>query len=193
MPKRLLVVHAHPDAGHGHFGDALVQHYAESAESAGHDVERLVPTEQSFPLLKSAREWREERPCADILAAQRALRNAEHVAFFFPLWMGDMPALLKAWIEQVMRPGFAFGEPEGKFPEKGLSGRSARLVVTMGMPAFFYRAFYRAHSVHSFRRNILKFSGFKPVRLSLVGRVDGSERHRRKWLARMQKLGAGGQ
>ncbi|MGK7295121.1 MAG: NAD(P)H-dependent oxidoreductase [Candidatus Wenzhouxiangella sp. M2_3B_020] len=193
MPNRLLIVHAHPDAGHGHFGDALAQHYAESAESAGHEVEWLVPSEQSFPLLKDARQWREERPGSDILAAQRALRHAEHVVFFYPLWMGDMPALLKAWLEQVMRPGFAFGEAEGKFPDRALRGRSARLVVTMGMPALFYRVFYRAHSVHSFRRNILRFAGFKPVRLSLVGRVDGPDRHRRNWLARMQKLGAAGQ
>jgi putative NADPH-quinone reductase len=28
----------------------------------------------------------------------------EHI-FVFPLWLGTMPALLKAFLEQVMRPG----------------------------------------------------------------------------------------
>jgi putative NADPH-quinone reductase len=41
-----------------------------------------------------------------------------------------------------MRPGVAFAYPEpgkGGFAKTLLKGRSARVVVTMGMPAFFYR------------------------------------------------------
>ena len=30
---------------------------------------------------------------------------AEHIVFVFPLWLGTMPAMLKAFLEQVMRPG----------------------------------------------------------------------------------------
>ncbi|MDT8410064.1 MAG: NAD(P)H-dependent oxidoreductase [Wenzhouxiangellaceae bacterium] len=101
-----------------------------------------------------------------------------------------MPALLKAFIEQTLRPGFAFDEPHGRPPRKLLVGRSARLVVSMGMPALIYRTFYRAHSVKCLSRNILKFSGFKPVRTSLVGAVESGTRHRQAWLDRMQKLGS---
>ena len=39
--------------------------------------------------------------------AQRAIASAEHIVIFFPLWLGTMPALLKAFLEQVLRPGFA--------------------------------------------------------------------------------------
>jgi putative NADPH-quinone reductase len=53
----------------------------------------------------------------------------------FPLWHGTMPALLKAFIEQVMRPGVALRYRERGFPQGLLTGRSARLVVTVGMPA----------------------------------------------------------
>ena len=31
---------------------------------------------------------------------------AEHLVFLFPLWLGDMPAVLKGFLEQLMRPGF---------------------------------------------------------------------------------------
>ena len=86
-----------------------------------------------------------------------------------------MPALLKAYLEQVMRPGFAFAAGKGKgLPKKLLAGKSARIVVTMGMPSLFYRLFYRSHSVRSLARNILGFVGFKPVRVSLIGGVEGS-------------------
>jgi len=54
----------------------------------------------------------------------------------FPLWLGDMPALLKGFLEQVARPGFAFAvERDSPLISKLLAGRSARVVVAMGMPA----------------------------------------------------------
>ncbi|MEX0915449.1 MAG: NAD(P)H-dependent oxidoreductase [Wenzhouxiangellaceae bacterium] len=192
MARRMLVVQAHPDAGHGHFGDALAARYVESAEAAGHSVRLQTLNQLDFPLLDSAATWRSPDVPADIAAAQSDIRWCDHLAFFYPLWMGDMPALLKGFLEQVMRPDFAFSEPKGRMPVKLLTGRSARLVVTMGMPAFFYRSFYRAHSVRSFRRNVLKFSGIKPVRSSLVGMVEGSDGHRSRWLHRMARLGAAG-
>ena len=32
---------------------------------------------------------------------------AQHLVLMFPLWLGDMPALMKAFLEQVARPGLA--------------------------------------------------------------------------------------
>jgi putative NADPH-quinone reductase len=94
----------------------------------------------------------------------------------FPLWLGSMPALLKAYLEQLMRPGFAFAYGKGRqLPKKLLKGKSARIVVTMGMPSLFYRLYYRSHSVRSLVRNILGFVGFKPVRVSLIGNVENSK------------------
>ena len=76
---------------------------------------------------------------------------------------------------------------------KRLTGRSARVVVTMGMPAFVYRWFYRAHCLKNLERNVLKFCGIAPVRSSLIGMVEGSDgRRRTRWLVRMRKLGKAG-
>jgi putative NADPH-quinone reductase len=76
----------------------------------------------------------------------------------FPLWRGTMPALLKAFIEQVMRPGVAIEYRKHGFPRGVLAGRSARLVVTMGMPAMIYRWYFRVHGVRGLERSILRFS-----------------------------------
>jgi putative NADPH-quinone reductase len=113
---------------------------------------------------------------------------------FFPLWLGDMPALLKGFLEQVARPGFAF-KPNGSgniMSKKGLSGRSARVVVTIGMPSLLYRWYFRAHSVKSLERNILGFVGISPVKETLIGMVDklGADGVR-KWQDKMHALGAG--
>lgn len=192
MTRRVLMIQAHPDAGGGHFGDALFESYARGADQAGHEQRSLVLNQLDFDLLHSAADWRDGAPPGDIADAQQDVLWAEHLALFFPLWMGDMPALLKAFLEQLMRPDFAFSEPKGKFPVQLLKGRSARIVVTMGMPAFAYRTFYRGHSVKNLKRNILHFCGIRPVRSSLVGSMEGREAHRRRWLQRIEALGRAG-
>ena len=116
----------------------------------------------------------------------------QHLVLFFPLWLGDMPALVKAFLEQVLRPGFAFEYVEGnQLGRKGLTGRSARVVVTVGMPALIYRHLYRAHSVKSLERNVLGFVGLSPVRETLIGSVETmSEQQRHAWVSKLHELGA---
>jgi putative NADPH-quinone reductase len=123
-------------------------------------------------------------------AAQASISWAQHLVIFFPLWLGDMPALLKAFLEQVARPGFAFAPEDGSPFGKKLKGRSARVVVTMGMPALVYRFYFRAHSVKSLERNILGFVGMAPVNETLIGAVDSlDDKTRQRWFAKMRALG----
>ena len=131
----------------------------------------------------------------DIEQAQQDIAWAEHLVIIYPLWLGTVPALLKGFIEQAMRPGFALREKEGgeEWPKPRLAGRSARIVVTMGMPAFFYRWFFGAHSLKSLERNILKFVGIKPIRETLIGMVETKDEAKRgAWLAKMEALGRKG-
>ena len=142
-----------------------------------------------FPLLRNAAQW-EAAPPPAIREAQQTIAWAHHLVIVFPLWMGDMPAALKAFFEQCLRPGFAFGKAApGRLPPKLLKGRSARIIVTMGMPAFFYRLYYRAHSVKNLKRNVLEFCGVGPVRTTLIGMVEGKKQARERWLAAMAELG----
>ena len=55
-----------------------------------------------------------------------------------------------------------------------------------------YRAYYGAHSVRSFKRNILGGTGIDPVESSLIGNVEGGEGHRMRWLRRMRMHGMAG-
>jgi putative NADPH-quinone reductase len=142
-----------------------------------------------FPILRSQEEWLDGEVPAGLAEAQEIIKWAEHIVCVYPLWLGDVPALLKAFLEQVARPGFAFRYVKDGFPEKLLKGRSARVIVTMGMPSLFYAIFYRAHSLKSLKRNILGFTGFGPVRYSIIGSVAGSAHHRARWLRRVGKLG----
>ena len=185
---RITIIDGHPDPDRRHFVHALADAYDEGALTR-HEVMRVEVAALDFPLLRSPRAWLEDKPPPDIAAAQQAIGWAEHLVFAYPLWLGDVPALFKGFLEQVARPGFAIGRMGKGFPEKLLLGRSARVIVTMGMPAAFYQLFYRAHSLKSLERNILAFSGVAPIRHSIVGSVDKGDAHRRKWLQRIRELG----
>lgn len=188
-PRRILVIDAHPDPEPHHFVHALAQAYIEGAHA--HETRLLKLAELDFPILRSPEEWRRGPPTA-IGAALADIAWAEHLVFFYPLWLGDMPALLKAFLEQVMRPGYALQYVDRGFPLKLLKGRSARIVVTMGMPRLWYSAVYRSHSLKMFKRNILAFVGIGPVACTVIGSVESSERRRHHWLGRMKAFGATG-
>jgi putative NADPH-quinone reductase len=93
-----------------------------------------------------------------------------------------------------MRPGLAFSRVEaGKSWRKLLTGRSARIIVTMGMPALVYRWYFGAHSLKSLERNILGFVGIGPIRETLIGMVEAcSAARREKWLEKLRALGRAG-
>lgn len=192
--KRILVIQGHPHAAGTHFCHAIAREYAHCAAEAGHEVRTLEVARIDFPLLRDAADWQTGEPCEAIRKAQDAIGWAEHLVIVFPLWLGDMPAMLKGFFEQVLRPGFAIGKARsGGLGKKLLTGKSARIIVTMGMPAFFYRAYYRAHSVKSLKRNILEFCGISPVRTAIVGTVESkAAEHRDEWLEKVALMGFAG-
>ena len=191
MVRRIVVIDGHPDPDRSRFIHALAEAYEAGAREAGHEVRRITVAELDVTFVRTAADYRAARPSPVILACQDSLAWAEHWVILYPLWMGSMPALLKAFFEQVGRPGFAYAEGDGRGrPRKLLTGRSARIIVTMGMPAFFYRWYYRAHSLKSLERNILAFVGVSPVRSTVIGMVETAPAATRaKWLARMRRHG----
>lgn len=185
MATHILIIQAHPDPS-PHLCHALAEAYRRGAEGAGHVVRTLEVTRLAFEILRSRAEWETGQPADDIRRAQEDIQWATHLVFVYPLWLGSMPALLKAFLEQVARPPLV--SLDGK--SSGLRGKSARIIVTMGMPALFYRWYFGAHSLKSFKRNILGFVGVKPIRETLLGMVEaGGDKRKQGWFKRMEALG----
>ncbi|MEM7280235.1 MAG: NAD(P)H-dependent oxidoreductase [Pseudomonadota bacterium] len=191
MSKNVLIIQGHPDGESEHFGHGLANAYAMGAGEAGHKIERIEVAQLDFPLVRSQDDWHSEAVPADIRSAQNLISWADHLAIFYPLWLGTMPALFKGFLEQVLRPGFAMDVSEtSSFPKKLLKDKSARIVVTMGMPSLFYRLFYQSHSVKNLERNILKFCGITPVKTTYIGGIESDSGHAR-WLDKIKDLGVG--
>lgn len=187
--RHVLVINGNPDVAPERLSAALARAYAEGAEKAGAMVRELNVAALEFPLLRQGTDFLQEPTEPAIRSARSQILLADHLVFIFPLWLGGPPAMLKGFMEQVARAGFAL-KTEGKgFPHGALKGRSARVIVTMGMPALLYRLLYGAHGVKAFNRSILGISGIRPIRTSCFGGVGTAGAHPEKIIAGVHALG----
>lgn len=194
MMKRIAIIDGHPDPDPGRFCHAISAAYAEGAKRAGHDVERIDIALIDFPLLRGKSEWETGAVPPAIRDCQQAIARADHIAIVFPLWLGGMPALLKAFLEQALRPGFAIGKDRMSLRPGLLTGKTSRIVVTMGMPALLYRWFFFAHGLRNLRRNILRFCGIGKIRTTLIGAIEGrSADDRDRLLETIREMGRRGE
>lgn len=188
---RILVVLGHPKTES--LCGALADAYVHGAEIAGHEVRRIdVGALKIDPVLRTGFDPHEpEEP--ELTAARESIGWAEHLVFVWPLWFGDMPAILKGFLERALIMGFAARPVEAPpFFEPLLTGRTARVIVTMQMPTLVYRFVYRAHATRILHHQILGFVGVGPVEETIFGGVDDQDAGTRaEWLAEVRRLGAG--
>lgn len=188
MSRRILILDGHPDPDPGRFCHALAAAYAQGATGAGHTVHRVNLSELEFPALTTREDWDSGLPCPVVQAFQEQLAWAQHLVIIHPLWLGAMPARLKALLEQALRPAFAFGGGAAAPGAGRLKGRSARVIVTMGMPAILYRIVFLSHALEALKGGILALVGFGPVRDTVLGGIEARRDHCRL-LERVSEMG----
>lgn len=186
---RILIVNGNPDPSPERLSNGLAQAYADGAKAAGHDVQRIDVGALSFSLLRNAADFALAPKDGDIVAAQASFRWAEHLVFIYPIWFGTIPALFKAFMELVGCGEFLATTRAGGYSQGNLKGRSARVIVTMGMPALLYRLVFGAYGAKSFEKSIVRLSGFSPVRTTYLGDTRISYERCRAWIAQVRSLG----
>ncbi len=173
------------------FCESLGEAYKRGAEGGGHTVSLFVLSRMSFdPILHEG--YRKEQPLeADLRAAYDALAACDHLVMIFPLWCGDMPAIMKGFIERVLQPDLIRRQKtEHEMNWRIFTNKSARIIMTMGMPATIYRYWYGPHALKLLKRNILHFIGIKPVRDTLFGMIGTSTlEQRQQWIKEVEALG----
>jgi putative NADPH-quinone reductase len=192
LPSRILILDGHPDRDRSRFCHALAEAYVAGARSAGKEARLLTISEIGIPFLRTAAEFSTPPDSAEILRARDDFLWCDHLVIVFPLWLGGAPSLLRAFFEQVARGGFV-AETSGRGIRQKLKGRSARLIVTMGMPSFAYSLMFREHGVRNIMQGVLGFGGIAPVRRTLFGGVETAGAHvQRARLAKVRQLGCDG-
>ncbi|HKX36899.1 MAG TPA: NAD(P)H-dependent oxidoreductase [Rhizorhapis sp.] len=187
--KHILLINGNPDPSPEKLNSALAKAYREGAEKAGCMVRQINVGGIEFPWLQNAKDFTTEAADKTIIESQDAFLLADHVVFIYPLWLGSAPALLKAYMERVACGEFLLGKRDSGFPHGRLKGRSARVIVTMGMPALLYRIIFGAHGVKAFNRSILGIAGIKPIKTTLFGGSQIQPRHCTRTIEIVRELG----
>jgi NAD(P)H dehydrogenase (quinone) len=184
---RIVVIVGH--ARTATYCEALGESYVRGARTGGHEVKLFVTSKITFdPILHEGFECVQPLE-KDLSEAHDAMLAADHLVFIFPLWLGTLPAILKGFLERVLQPDLVAPSKQQRFP-KLLKGKSARVIITMGMPSVIYRWWFGAYALKMLKRNILHFLGVAPVRSLIYGNVEGvGAKGRSRWLKNVEKLG----
>ncbi len=187
--KNILIVNGHPDKEI--FCFALAASYKKGADNAGVNCKVINLIDLKFnPILTNG--YREKSALEpDLMEAQQNILAADHLVIIYPNWWSTYPALLKGFIDRVFLPNFAFKYLENSpIPAKLLKGKTARIIVTMDTPKWYYWLIYRSPGHNSMKKGILEFSGISPVKITAFAVVKSSTvAKRKKWLDVVEALG----
>ena len=109
---RVLTILAHPQPGS--FNHAIASAAVAALEAGGHEVVfHDLYAERFDPLLRT-KEIPKGAQIDEALASHcRDLAEAEGIIVVHPNWWGMPPAILKGWVDRVVRPGLAYEFLEG--------------------------------------------------------------------------------
>jgi NAD(P)H dehydrogenase (quinone) len=128
---KISVILAHPDPGS--FNHAIAQTAVEQLEKNGHNVFFHDLYGEGFDPLLAAKEIPEDAPLPPAVRAHcEEIGEADGIIIVHPNWWGQPPAILKGWIDRVIRPGVAYQFLEGDSGEgipKGLLRAKAAIVL----------------------------------------------------------------
>ena len=175
---RILVVIGTPLANS--LNHALASAYVEAARPEGADVDVIDLAIDPIPAhpstrgeLRTPRQGHDDAPLdahvADYIARVEA---ADHLVLLFPQWWGTYPAALKSWLDRVLLSGTAFSyRSTGRGWDKHLTGRTARIVMTMDSPGWWNRGFYRDAAVVALKNATLWYCGIRTLGVMRVPEV----------------------
>ncbi len=182
----VLIVLAHPDPAS--FNHALAAAAAQAATQQGHAVVLHDLHAEAFDPVLPAAEIPEAAPlepwlqrhCADLAAA-------DGIVVVHPNWWGQPPAILKGWIDRVVRPGVAYSFLEGDtgegVPVGLLRARTAVVLNTSNTPAGREREVFGDPLESIWKRCVFDLCGVKDVRRRTYGVVvTSTPEMRRRWL-----------
>ena len=109
---RVSVILAHPDERS--FNHAIANAALDQLESRGHEVSFHDLYKEKFdPLLISAEIPESAHVPEPVMRHCREIAEARGIVVVHPNWWGQPPAILKGWVDRVLRAGVAYRFVEG--------------------------------------------------------------------------------
>lgn len=128
---KILVIVAHPNLTASHANRILVREIEKHNEI---DIHHLYP---SYP------NWK-----INVKKEQSCLEKYDRIVLQFLFYWYSIPALLKKWLEEILTPGWAYGDKGNK-----LEGKEFILAITTGGSAEGYQSGgYNWHTISEYTR-----------------------------------------
>ncbi len=109
---KVLVILAHPNSKS--FNHAIAQTCVERLDHGNHEVTFHDLYAEKFDPVLQREEIPENGEVGPLIRNHcRDLMSCEGVVIIHPNWWGQPPAILKGWIDRVVRPGVAYNFREG--------------------------------------------------------------------------------
>lgn len=125
----------------------------------------LLNPERFQPIIEQCHAAKTDSFARDIKNEMEKVKWSDLVIFQFPVWNGNIPAILKGWFDRILTCGFSSDIFEGKIYDKGLMiGKKAMLSFTTGGPEESYYMNIPDKDpakLLPFITEILKYSGFE--------------------------------
>jgi putative NADPH-quinone reductase len=104
---KVSVILAHPQKGS--FNHAIALTAADQLRRNGHEVRFHDLYEEKFDPILNGTEIPKNADLPESIADHcREIAEAEGIVIVHPNWWGQPPAILKGWIDRVIRPGIAY-------------------------------------------------------------------------------------
>jgi NAD(P)H dehydrogenase (quinone) len=188
----VLVILANPDKNS--FCHAIAKQAVQTLESSGHTIRFHDLCAEKFPApLLSAEIPRSAKLPATIERHCRDISAADGIIIIHPNWWGQPPAVLKGWVDRILRPGVAYefldgdsgeGVPRGLLKAKTAlvlntsNTRAEREAIVFGDPleTIWKNCIFGLCGVNDFHRHV-----FRVV-------VTSTEPERGQWLKEVSEL-----
>jgi len=188
----ISIILAHPRPGS--FNHAIAETVVATLHEQGHGVRFHDLYAEAFdPILPSEEIDRDAvlppsigQHCSEIAAA-------DGIVFVHPNWWGQPPAILKGWVDRVLRPGMAYrfaGTDSGEgIPLGLLPARAALVFNTSNTPLQREQEVFGDPLEALWKTCICAFCGIPAFHRRMFGViVTSTEEQRREWLGEAREL-----
>lgn len=189
---RISVILAHPDPES--FNHAIAFRTVDTLTTLGHRVMFHDLYAEGFdPVLPASEFPKVASLPQDIAEHCQEIAAADGIVVIHPNWWGQPPAILKGWVDRVIRPGVAYEFQEGDsgegVPRGLLSARSAVVFNTANTPAPREAAVFGDPLEAIWKRCIFDLCGVTDVTRETFGVVvTSTSAERERWLDRVAEV-----
>jgi NAD(P)H dehydrogenase (quinone) len=189
---KISVILAHPRPGS--FNHAVAETVCKTLSDSGHEVRfHDLYAGQFDPVLPAGEISRDAILPAPVAQHCTELAAADGIIFIHPNWWGQPPAILKGWIDRVIRPGVAYqfldGDAGEGVPEGLLRARAAIVFNTSNTPRDRELAVFGDPLEQLWNACICSFCGIPVFHRKMFGViVTSTEEQRKVWLTEAADL-----